>query len=104
MAERVPRQEAVDDVAQQLETPAPFSPGRALLYGAGNLGAGLVFAFTNAALPLYLASYGLPNWAIGLLAQDRPPLAGLSQIVVGFLFYRTRTPLLRLGLFVVLGL
>jgi Na+/melibiose symporter-like transporter len=50
-----------------------------------------MFAFANAALPLYLASYGLPNAVIGLLAQDRPPLAGLSQILVGALSDRTRS-------------
>jgi maltose/moltooligosaccharide transporter len=52
-----------------------------------------MFAFANAALPLYLQSYGLPNAIIGLLAQDRPPLAGISQIVVGALSDRTRTRL-----------
>jgi Na+/melibiose symporter-like transporter len=62
-------------------------------YASANLGAGLMFAFANAALPLYLASYGLPNAVIGLLAQDRPPLAGVSQIVVGALSDRTRTRL-----------
>ena len=55
------------------------------------LGAAIAAVVVLAALPLYLASYGLPNWAIGLLAQDRPPLAGVSQIVVGFLSDRTRT-------------
>jgi MFS family permease len=64
-----------------------------MLYSSANLGAGLTFAFTNAALPLYLGSYGLPNAAIGFLAQDRPPLAGVTQIVVGGLSDRTRTRL-----------
>ena len=70
-----------------------FRWGWSLGYASGNLGAGLIFAFANAALPLYLASYNLPNAAIGFLAQDRPPLAGLSQIVVGGLSDRTRTRL-----------
>jgi maltose/moltooligosaccharide transporter len=70
-----------------------FSPVRTAAYGAGNVGAGTVFGLANAALPLYLAGYGFPNVAIGLLAQDRPPLAGLSQIVVGALSDRTNTRL-----------
>ena len=32
--------------------PAPLSVGSSVAYGIGNLGAGLVFAFANAALPL----------------------------------------------------
>ena len=83
---------------------ASFSVRRSVLYGVGNFGAGMVFAFTNAALPLYLASYGLPNWANGLLAQDRPPLAGLSQIAVGFLSDRTRTPLGRRRPYILFGI
>jgi Na+/melibiose symporter-like transporter len=80
-----------------------FSPGHTLLYGAGNVGAGTMFAFANAALPLYLAGYGLPNFAIGLLAQDRPPLAGLSQIVVGALSDRTRSRLGRRRPYILAG-
>jgi hypothetical protein len=52
------------------------------MYGAGNDGAGTGFAFANAALPFYLAGYGFPNFAIGLVVQDHPPLAGLSEIIV----------------------
>ncbi|HEX2035380.1 MAG TPA: MFS transporter [Chloroflexota bacterium] len=83
--------------------PATFGLGPTLAYGAGNFGAGLVFAFTNAALPLYLATYPLPNAAIGLLSQDRPPLAGLLQLAVGALSDRTRTPLGRRRPYILLG-
>jgi Na+/melibiose symporter-like transporter len=81
-----------------------FPLGWSLLYGSGNVGAGLTFAFTNAALPLYLASYGLPNAAIGLLAQDRPPLAGASQVVVGALSDRTRSRLGRRRPYILAGI
>jgi maltose/moltooligosaccharide transporter len=90
-------------VAQRLDQSASVDAARTVLYGSGNIGAGMVFGFTNAALPLYLASYGLPNWAIGLLAQDRPPLAGLSQIVVGLLSDRTRTRLGRRRPYLLVG-
>jgi maltose/moltooligosaccharide transporter len=83
---------------------ARFTLGQTLLYGAGNFGAGLLFAFTNAALPLYLAGYRLPNAAIGLLSQERPPLAGLLQLAVGALSDRTRTPLGRRRPYILLGI
>ena len=64
-----------------------------LSYAAGNVGAGLLFAFTNSTLPLYLGHYGLPNVAIGFLAQERPPHAALVQIAAGMASDRTRTSL-----------
>lgn len=63
-----------------------------------------MFAFTNAVLPLYLAGYGLPNAVIGVLSQERPPLAGLSQIVAGALSDRTRTPLGRRRPYILAGI
>ncbi len=74
-------------------------PGRGLsragtaFYACGNVGAGLLFAFTNAALPLYLGRYGLPNVAIGFLSQERPPHAALAQILAGATSDRMRTRL-----------
>jgi|DewCreStandDraft_5_1066085.scaffolds.fasta_scaffold01429_16 Na+/melibiose symporter-like transporter len=64
----------------------------------------MMFAFTNAVLPLYLAGYGLPNAVIGVLSQERPPLAGLSQIVAGALSDRTRTPLGRRRPYILAGI
>ena len=81
----------------------PFTRAQTLLHGAGNFGAGLLFAFTNAALPLFLAGYRLPNVAIGLLSQERPPLAGVLQLAVGALSDRTRTPLGRRRPYIALG-
>lgn len=97
-------EQSMGPIEPSVAEPAPFSPLRSVLYGAGNVGAGMVFAFTNAALPFYLASYGLPNALIGLLGQDRPPTAGLLQIVVGALSDRTRTRLGRRRPYLLLGM
>lgn len=83
---------------------SPFGLRQTLAYSAGNAAAGLVFAFTNAALPLYLGRYGFPNWLIGLLSQERPPLAGLLQILVGALSDRTRTRLGRRRPYILAGI
>lgn len=68
-----------------------LSKTETLFYACGNVGAGLLFAFTNSTLPLYLGHYGLPNIAIGFLAQERPPHAALVQIAAGMASDRTRT-------------
>src|SRR5687767_8360616 len=82
----------------------PFPLRWSMFYSAGNLGAGLIFSFTNYAVPLYLANYGLPNAVIGLLSQDRPPLAGASQLVVGALSDRTRSRLGRRRPYMLVGI
>jgi MFS family permease len=64
-----------------------------LAYSGGSFAANVVAAFSNAALPLYLASYGLPNVLIGFLAQERSFVGGLIQPLVGAVSDRTRTPL-----------
>ncbi|MFN0074087.1 MAG: MFS transporter [Chloroflexota bacterium] len=91
------------DLAHEEESPEPLSFPRALLFGAGNFGAGTMFGFANAALPLYLAGYGLPNVLIGLLAQERSPIATIVQPLAGAWSDRTRTRLGRRRPFMLIG-
>src|SRR5919109_4761808 len=72
-------------------------------FSLGNLGGNMVNAFSNTALPLYLGAYQLPNWLIGLLAQERSLVGGFIQPVVGALSDRTRTPLGRRRPFFLVG-
>lgn len=73
------------------------------VYSAANFGINMVNAFSNAALPLYLAKYGLPAWLVGVLAQERSSLGGIEQPFIGLLSDRTRTRLGRRRPFFVFG-
>jgi MFS family permease len=75
----------------------------ALLFSVANVGANLVFAFFNFAVPKYLDSYNLPPAFIGLLANERSFVGGFIQPFVGRLSDRTRTRLGRRRPFFLVG-
>lgn len=63
------------------------------LYGAGRVGVGIHDIFYNAVAGFYLASYGLPNWAIGFLANERSFIGSPLLPIFGAISDRLRTPL-----------
>lgn len=73
----------------------PMTLPRLLMYGAGNLGANLVYAFANFAFPLFLSAYPVSNLVVGFLAQERSLVGGFVQPLVGVL--SDRLPPNRLG-------
>lgn len=91
-------------VRARADDDATFGVRRSIAYGAGNGGAGFLFAFMNTAVPLYLAGYGVPNTLIGLLSQERPPTAGIGQVIVGALSDRTRARLGRRRPWILIGI
>ncbi len=74
-----------------------------LLFSVASLGANLVFAFFNFAMPQYLDSYHLRPTLIGLLANERSFVGGFIQPFIGRLSDRTRTPLGRRRPFFLVG-
>ncbi|MBM2809538.1 MAG: MFS/sugar transport protein [Chloroflexi bacterium] len=64
-----------------------------LLYGAARTGVGIHDIFYNAVAGFYLASYGMPNVAIGFLANERSLIGALLQPLVGAASDRLQTPL-----------
>jgi Na+/melibiose symporter-like transporter len=74
----------------------PLSPAKIGLYSVGDLGASIVYSFANTAFPLFLTSYpAVPNWAVGLLAQERSLVGAFIQPLVGAI--SDRLPPNRLG-------
>lgn len=80
-----------------------FDTGKAARYSVANYGSSLVYGLFNTAMPLYLKQYGLPEWLIGLLANERAFVGALVQPVVGRMSDRTRTPLGRRRPFFLVG-
>src|SRR5215217_371722 len=72
---------------------AKFPVGLAINYSVANLGASVFYGLFNFAMPLYLNSYLLPAWLIGLLANERSFVGAIVQPLIGRISDRTRTPL-----------
>src|SRR5436853_4457070 len=84
--------------------PRDLSATAMLAFSLANFGGNMVNAFSNTALPLYLGAYQLPNWLIGLLAQERSLVGGFVQPVVGALSDRAQTPFGRRRPFFLVGI
>jgi MFS family permease len=70
----------------------PLSFWQSAVFGCGNFGANVVYSFLNGAAGLYLNRYPqVPEWAVGLLAQERSLAGALVQPIVGAMSDRTRT-------------
>ena len=52
-------------------------------YSMGDLGANICYVLASSAFPLYLTAYGLPNWLVGFLAQERSLVGAVVQPVIG---------------------
>src|SRR5436305_57048 len=70
-----------------------FDTVKAINYSVANLGASVFYGLFNFGMPLYLDTYKLPAWLIGLLANERSFVGAFAQPVVGRLSDRIRTPL-----------
>ena len=81
------------DVAQSGETDEQFDVSKAAKYSVANFGSSLVYGLFNTALPLYLKQYGVADWLIGPLANERAFVGALAQPIVGRLSDRTHTRL-----------
>ncbi len=72
--------------------PIPALSARdAVFYSAASIGAGMVFAFFNAQLPLYLRSYGVAHQLIGPLTNERSFAGAVVLPIVGRWSDRART-------------
>jgi maltose/moltooligosaccharide transporter len=65
--------------------------GQRLAYSVASYGSGTFNGFFNSALPLFLGHYAIPNWLLGLIAQERSILGSLLEPVVGYASDHTRT-------------
>lgn len=91
------------DLAQSSAETDKFDGGQAARYSVANFGSSLVYGLFNTAMPLYLKQYGVVDWLIGLLANERAFVGALAQPAVGRLSDRTRTKLGRRRPFFLVG-
>ena len=91
------------EVVEAVEPVERFDTGKAARYSVANIGSSLVFGLLNTAMPLYLKQYGVPDWLIGPLANERALVGAVAQPVVGRLSDRIRTPLCRRRPFFLIG-
>jgi Na+/melibiose symporter-like transporter len=61
----------------------PLHLSRAVWFSLASIGAGMVFTFFNAQLPLYLNAYGVPHQLIGPLTNERSFAGALVLPFVG---------------------
>jgi Na+/melibiose symporter-like transporter len=71
----------------------PLHLSRAVWFSLASIGAGMVFTFFNAQLPLYLNGYGVPHQLIGPLTNERSFAGALFLPFVGRMSDGARTPL-----------
>ncbi|MEO5953475.1 MAG: MFS transporter, partial [Chloroflexia bacterium] len=94
---------SVDNASQDGEAVEKFDGGKAARYSVANFGSSMVYGLFNTALPLYLKQYGVVDWLIGLLANERAFVGALAQPAVGRLSDRIRTKLGRRRPFFLVG-
>src|SRR5690349_9482481 len=75
-----------------------------LLYAAGSVGTGAVFALHNFVLPPILKSFGAPDLLIGLLSSTRSIEGAVIQPTIGALSDRVWTPIGRRRPFLLFGI
>jgi MFS family permease len=72
-------------------------------YGAGRFGIGVHDIFFNSMAGLFLAGYGLPNWLIGFLSNERSFIGSPLLPAFGAISDRIRSPLGRRKPFLAIG-
>src|SRR3954464_8729993 len=82
----------------------PFDLVQAINYSVANFGASLVYGLFNFGMPLYLDTYKLQPWLIGLLANERSFVGAFVQPFIGRISDRTRTPLGKRRPFFLIGI
>ncbi|MEO8289145.1 MAG: MFS transporter [Chloroflexota bacterium] len=86
-----------------IEEVARYDVPTAARYSVANFGSSVVYGLFNSGMPLYLETYGIFPWLIGLLANERAFVGAIVQPFVGRLSDRTRSPLGRRRPFFLVG-